>query len=403
MEQKPVHIVGAGLAGSEAAWQLVCRGVPVVVHEMKPGRFSPAHRLPGFAELVCSNSLRSDDSEYNAVGLLHQEMRLAGSLVMAAADACRVPAGGALAVDREAFSAFITSRLRGHPLVQTTEEEVSALPPADAGQVIIATGPLTADALAEDIRRQTGEKSLSFYDAIAPVVYTESINMDVAWFQSRYDKGGSRDYINCPLNEEQYNRFVDALLAGEKTEFREFEKAAYFDGREHWLRAEEALRLGFIDGIYDAEPVPEDSTPEQVYNLFNNRLERQPQNGNYMEFNLDEAKKRMPAFAADRVISFADIAMYTEEGEVPLKVVLNNVKKKENGEVASFDYKKASKNELEAYFAEILPTYDRDRVYPTDIKKLIGWYNLLIKAGITDFDVTLEPTTGDNIADREDK
>lgn len=230
MEQKPVHIVGAGLAGSEAAWQLVCRGVPVVVHEMKPGRFSPAHRLPGFAELVCSNSLRSDDSEYNAVGLLHQEMRLAGSLVMAAADACRVPAGGALAVDREAFSAFITSRLRGHPLVQTTEEEVSALPPADAGQVIIATGPLTADALAEDIRRQTGEKSLSFYDAIAPVVYTESINMDVAWFQSRYDKGGSRDYINCPLNEEQYNRFVDALLAGEKTEFREFEKAAYFDG-----------------------------------------------------------------------------------------------------------------------------------------------------------------------------
>ena len=228
MKDKVVHIVGAGLAGSEAAWQLVCRGVPVVLHEMKPQKYSPAHRLPGFAELVCSNSLRSDDYLHNAVGLMHQEMRLCGSLVMAAADACKVPAGGALAVDREAFSDFITRRLRAHPLVSVKEEEISRLP--EEGEFIIATGPLTSAPLAEDILRQTGSQALSFYDAIAPVVYKESINMDVAWYQSRYDKGDGRDYINCPLSEEQYYRFVDALLAAEKTEFHDFEKANYFDG-----------------------------------------------------------------------------------------------------------------------------------------------------------------------------
>ena len=227
---KKVHIIGAGLAGSEAAWQLVKRGVPVVIHEMKPQQFSPAHRNADFAELVCSNSFRSDDVEHNAVGLLHQEMRLAGSLIMEAADACKVPAGGALAVDRNAFAAYITEHLRSHPLVDVCSEEIGALPPPEFGETIVATGPLTSDKLAADILRHIDNQSLSFYDAIAPVVYKDSINMDVAWYQSRYDKGEGRDYINCPLNKEQYYAFVEALLAAEKVEFHDFEKAAYFDG-----------------------------------------------------------------------------------------------------------------------------------------------------------------------------
>ena len=230
MENKPVHVIGAGLAGSEAAWQLVSRGVPVVLHEMKPQKYSPAHRAPGFAELVCSNSLRSDDDQHNAVGLLHREMRLAGSLVMAAADACKVPAGGALAVDRDAFSDFITRRLRAHPLIGVEEGEVSALPPAGWGQVIVATGPLTSEALAKDILSRVDSQALSFYDAIAPGVFKDSINMEVAWYQSRYDKGDGRDYINCPLSEDEYYRFVDALLAAEKAVFHDFEKPNYFDG-----------------------------------------------------------------------------------------------------------------------------------------------------------------------------
>ena len=230
MENKPVHVIGAGLAGSEAAWQLVSRGVPVVLHEMKPQKYSPAHRAPGFAELVCSNSLRSDDDQHNAVGLLHREMRLAGSLVMAAADACKVPAGGALAVDRDAFSDFITRRLRAHPLIGVEEGEVSALPPAGWGQVIVATGPLTSEALAKDILSRVDSQALSFYDAIAPVVFKDSINMEMAWYQSRYDKGDGRDYINCPLSEDEYYRFVDALLAAEKAVFHDFEKPNYFDG-----------------------------------------------------------------------------------------------------------------------------------------------------------------------------
>lgn len=230
MTHKPVHIIGAGLAGSEAAWQLVSRGIPVVVHEMKPTRFSPAHHNQNFAELVCSNSLRSDDSLHNAVGLMHEEMRLSGSLIMSAADACKVPAGGALAVDRDAFAAFVTEQLQQHPLFSVSYEEINSLPPADWGQVIIATGPLTGDALAASILAHTDNQSLSFYDAIAPVVFTESINMDVAWFQSRYDKGDGKDYINCPLSEEQYYNFIDALLAAEKVLFHEFEKPNYFDG-----------------------------------------------------------------------------------------------------------------------------------------------------------------------------
>ncbi len=230
METKAVHVIGAGLAGSEAAWQLVCRGVPVILHEMKPRCHSPAHRLSGFAELVCSNSLRSDDHQHNAVGLMHQEMRLAGSLVMAAADACKVPAGGALAVDREAFSAYVTRHLRNHPLVRVEENEVLELPPVEWGQVIVATGPLTSEALAKDILAQVDSQALSFYDAIAPVVFKDSINMEVAWYQSRYDKGEGRDYINCPLSETEYYRFVEALSVAEKTDFHDFEKPNYFDG-----------------------------------------------------------------------------------------------------------------------------------------------------------------------------
>lgn len=230
MSFSPVHIIGAGLAGSEAAWQLIQRDVPVVIHEMKPVKYSPAHKKNGFAELVCSNSLRSDDAAYNAVGLMHEEMRRAGSLIMEAADKCRVPAGGALAVDRDVFSDYVTEKLKSHPLVSIVEEEVTALPPEDWGRVIVATGPLTSEALAKDILAMVDNQSLSFYDAIAPVVYKDSINMDIAWYQSRYDKGEGKDYINCPLTEEQYYKFVEALLSAEKVEFHDFEKPNYFDG-----------------------------------------------------------------------------------------------------------------------------------------------------------------------------
>ncbi len=230
----PIHVVGAGLAGSEAAWQLVSRGIPVVVHEMRPRRGTEAHKTGGFAELVCSNSFRSDDHENNAVGLLHEEMRCAGSLIMASADANKVPAGGALAVDREGFSEKITATLRAHPLVTVVEGEVDGLPPEDWGDAIVATGPLTSPALADAIRVTTGAASLAFFDAIAPIVHFDSVDMDKAWFQSRYDKPGpggtGADYINCPLDRDQYEAFVDALLAGDKTEFKDFEKTPYFDG-----------------------------------------------------------------------------------------------------------------------------------------------------------------------------
>ena len=224
------HIIGAGLAGSEAAWQLAQRGIKTVIHEMRPGKSSPAHKSGLCAELVCSNSLRSDDYTNSAVGLLHQEMRLAGSLIMACADATKVPAGGALAVDREGFARTVTEKLRSHPNISFVSEEVTTLPDDDGNKHIIASGPLTSPGLIAAILSEVNNQSLNFYDAIAPVVFKDSIDFNKAWFQSRYDKGDKFDYINCPLNEEQYNRFVDALLAGEKTEFREFEKAAYFDG-----------------------------------------------------------------------------------------------------------------------------------------------------------------------------
>ncbi len=230
----PIHVVGGGLAGSEAAWQIAEAGVPVVLHEMRPVRGTDAHKTEGLAELVCSNSFRSDDAETNAVGLLHAEMRRLGSLIMRMGDAHQVPAGGALAVDRDAFSAAVTAALEAHPLVTIERGEVAGLPPADWDNVIIATGPLTSPALAAAIGGLTGEKELAFFDAIAPIVHFESIDMETAWFQSRYDKAGpggtGADYINCPLDRDQYEAFIDALLAAEKTEFKEWEGTPYFDG-----------------------------------------------------------------------------------------------------------------------------------------------------------------------------
>ena len=230
----PVHVIGGGLAGSEAAWQVAEAGVPVVLHEMRPVRGTDAHKTDGLAELVCSNSFRSDDAETNAVGLLHAEMRLAGSLVMASGDAHQVPAGSALAVDRDGFSSFVTRKLETHPLVEIRREEIVGLPPAEWDQAIIATGPLTAPALADAIGRETGADALAFFDAIAPIVHFDTIDMDICWFQSRYDKvgpgGTGKDYINCPMDRAQYEAFVAALLDGQKTEFKEWEGTPYFDG-----------------------------------------------------------------------------------------------------------------------------------------------------------------------------
>ena len=229
---EPLNIVGGGMAGSEAAWQAAEAGIDVVIHEMRPHVGTFAHKTGNLAEMVCSNSFRSDDDEQNAVGLLHWEMRQAGGLIMATADAHRLPAGGALAVDRDPFAEEVTARLRAHPRVSVSEGEIVALP--DSGHWIIATGPLTSGALAEAIRAETGTEALAFFDAIAPIVYAESIDMDVAWEQSRYDKGETeaeqRAYINCPMTRDEYEAFIDALLAADKTEFHEGETAGYFDG-----------------------------------------------------------------------------------------------------------------------------------------------------------------------------
>jgi methylenetetrahydrofolate--tRNA-(uracil-5-)-methyltransferase len=230
----PVHIIGGGLAGSEAAWQLARRGVPVVLHEMRPLYTTAVHKTENFAELVCSNSFRSDDATASAVGLLHAEMRLLGSLVLHAADAHKLPAGSALAVDREGFAAAITAAIKAVPLIEIRREEV-VTPPADWDSVIIATGPLTSAPLAQTIRALTGEDALAFFDAIAPIVHRDSIDFGIAWFQSRYDKAGpagtGADYVNCPLTHAQYETFIDALLAGEKTAFHDFEATTpYFDG-----------------------------------------------------------------------------------------------------------------------------------------------------------------------------
>jgi methylenetetrahydrofolate--tRNA-(uracil-5-)-methyltransferase len=228
---RTVHVIGGGLAGSEAAWQLARSGVPVVLHEMRPHRTTPAHQTQGLAELVCSNSLRSDDAEYNAVGLLHEELRRADSLILHCADACKVPAGGALAVDRDGFSAMVEQTLAAHPNITIVREEIAGLPPEDWDSVVVASGPLTSPPLAEAIRALTGEQSLSFFDAIAPIVTKDSIDFSKAWFQSRYDKGEGSDYINCPLTKDEYYAFIDALLAGEKVPFHDWEKdVPYFEG-----------------------------------------------------------------------------------------------------------------------------------------------------------------------------
>ncbi len=232
---KTVHIIGGGMAGSEAAWQLAEAGVKVVLHEMRPVKKTDAHHTDNLAELVCSNSFRSDDWENNAVGLLHEEMRRANSIIMAAGDKHKVPAGSALAVDRDAFSAEVTARLLAHPNIMLDRAEIAGLPPEEWESVIIATGPLTSPALSEAIGKLSNESHLAFFDAIAPIVYTDSINFDIAWYQSRYDKPGpggtGKDYINCPMEKQEYYAFIEALLAAEKTEFKEWEKnTPYFEG-----------------------------------------------------------------------------------------------------------------------------------------------------------------------------
>ena len=232
---RPVHIVGGGLAGSEAAWQCARAGVPAVLHEMRPRRFTEAHRTGRLAELVCSNSFRSDDAAGSAIGLLHAEMRLLSSLILAAADAHKVPAGGALAVDRDDFAGAVEDAVAAEPLIEIERAEVEGLPPADWDSVIVATGPLTAPALAEAVGRLSGEESLAFFDAIAPIVYRESIDFGTAWFQSRYDKqgpaGSGSDYINCPMDEARYEAFIDALLAGRTATFKDWEAdTPYFEG-----------------------------------------------------------------------------------------------------------------------------------------------------------------------------
>ncbi len=241
------------MAGSEAAWQIAQAGIPVVLHEMRPTVKTFAHQTEGLAELVCSNSFRSDDDESNAVGLLHWEMRQANSIIMEMADVHKLPAGGTLAVDREPFSAAVTERLVSHPLVTVERGEVTGLPPADWKQVIIATGPLTSQSMAESILAQTDQDALAFFDAIAPIVYAESIDISKAWFQSRYDKGETeaerKAYLNCPMDREQYEAFIDAILDAGKTEFKDWEKdTPYFDGclpiEVMAERGRETLRFG---------------------------------------------------------------------------------------------------------------------------------------------------------------
>ncbi|MFC6686434.1 methylenetetrahydrofolate--tRNA-(uracil(54)-C(5))-methyltransferase (FADH(2)-oxidizing) TrmFO [Jhaorihella thermophila] len=274
-----LHIVGGGMAGSEAAWQAARAGINVVIHEMRPKVGTFAHRTDKLAEMVCSNSFRSDDDEQNAVGLLHWEMRKAGSLIMQAADAHRLPAGGALAVDREPFSQMVTERLRTHPNVSLSTEEVTDLP--DTGHWIFATGPLTSPALGEAIRRATGAESLAFFDAIAPIVYADSIDMSVAWRQSRYDKGETEEertaYVNCPMDRDQYEAFIDALLAADKTEFHEGEETSapnptpYFDGclpiEVMAERGRDTLRHGPMKPVGLTNPHQPDVKPYAVVQL----------------------------------------------------------------------------------------------------------------------------------------
>ncbi|MGD1923067.1 MAG: methylenetetrahydrofolate--tRNA-(uracil(54)-C(5))-methyltransferase (FADH(2)-oxidizing) TrmFO [Paracoccaceae bacterium] len=272
---EPFHIIGGGMAGCEAAWAAARLGVPVVLHEMRPHRGTFAHQTDGLAELVCSNSFRSDDDQSNAVGLLHWEMRKLGSVMMEAALPASVPAGGALAVDREVFSAEVTARLEANPLIMIERCEITVLPPEDWSSVIIATGPLTSDPLADAIAKLTGQDSLAFFDAIAPIVYADSVDMSKAWFQSRYDKGETEEertaYLNCPMDRDQYEAFIDALLAAGKTEFKEWEGTPYFDGclpiEVMAERGRETLRWGPLKPVGLTNPHDPTVKPHAVVQL----------------------------------------------------------------------------------------------------------------------------------------
>jgi methylenetetrahydrofolate--tRNA-(uracil-5-)-methyltransferase len=273
----PIHVIGGGLAGSEAAWQIARQGIAAVLHEMRPARRTPAHHTDGFAELVCSNSFRADDPQTSAIGILHREMRQLDSLVILAADASKLPAGGALAVDRNAFSALVTQAIGSHPLITVAREEIECLPPEAWDNVIVATGPLTSPSFASAIGKLTGERDLSFFDAIAPVVYRASIDMEKAWFQSRYDKAGpagtGADYINCPLTQAQYCAFVDALIAADKAETHAFaeENTPYFSGclpiEIMAERGRETLRHGPMKPFGLTNPHPGTRKPYAVVQL----------------------------------------------------------------------------------------------------------------------------------------
>ncbi|MCI5050361.1 MAG: methylenetetrahydrofolate--tRNA-(uracil(54)-C(5))-methyltransferase (FADH(2)-oxidizing) TrmFO [Rickettsiales bacterium] len=276
MDAPTLHIIGAGLAGSEAAWQAANAGIQVIIHEMRPKVKTDAHHTDHCAELVCSNSFRSDDHETSAIGLLHEEMRRCDSLIIAMGDKHKVPAGGALAVDRDGFSAAVTEMLNNHPNITFSIEEMTALPDADFGHVIVATGPLTSGSLAEDILAKTGEDYLAFFDAIAPIVFKESVNLDVAWFQSRYDKEGpggtGKDYLNCPMSKEQYESFIDALLGGDTADFKEWEKnTPYFNGclpiEVMAERGRETLRFGPMKPVGLTNPHDPENKPYAVVQL----------------------------------------------------------------------------------------------------------------------------------------
>ncbi len=270
---EPVHIIGGGMAGSEAAWQAANMGVQVVLHEMRPKTQTFAHQTEYLAEMVCSNSFRSDDDEQNAVGLLHWEMRAASGLIMEMADRHALPAGGALAVDRDEFARAVTERLLAHPNITLSRDEIRTLP--ESVHWIIATGPLTSDALGQAIARETGTEALAFFDAIAPIVYFDTIDMSKAWFQSRYDKGETeaerKAYLNCPMTRAEYEAFIDALLAAEKTEFHEGETAGYFDGclpiEVMAERGRETLRHGPMKPVGLTNPHAPDVKPYAVVQL----------------------------------------------------------------------------------------------------------------------------------------
>ncbi|MEM7178631.1 MAG: methylenetetrahydrofolate--tRNA-(uracil(54)-C(5))-methyltransferase (FADH(2)-oxidizing) TrmFO, partial [Pseudomonadota bacterium] len=275
VQTDPIHIIGGGMAGCEAAWAAATLGVPVILHEMRPDKGTFAHKTDALAELVCSNSFRSDDHTGNAVGVLHEEMRRGGSILMEMAAHHAVPAGGALAVDRDGFSAAVTGRLLSHPLITLERGEIAGLPPESWRNVIVATGPLTSDPLAAAIRDLTGEDSLAFFDAIAPIVYADSVDMTKAWFQSRYDKGETQEdrtaYLNCPMDRDQYEAFIDALLAADKTAFREGETAGYFDGclpiEVMAERGRETLRHGPMKPVGLTNPHAPDRKPHAVVQL----------------------------------------------------------------------------------------------------------------------------------------